>query len=58
MEKFVSFVIILGAVSWLASVLFMGGRWQWQMFSAAIIFVGIVAAHMWEEIFRKEDDED
>jgi len=58
MEKLVSLILIIGAVLWLVSVLFLEGRWQWQIFSATIIFIGIVAAHMWEELFSKEEDED
>lgn len=58
MERLVSLILIIGAVLWLISVFFRDGRWQWQMFSAAIIIIGIVAAHMWEEVFQKEEEED
>ena len=58
MEKLVSLILIIGAVLWLISVFFLDGRWQWQIFSAAIIITGIMAAHMWEEVFKKEEEKD
>ena len=58
MERLVGFILIIGSVLWLISIFFLEGRWQWQMFSAAIIIIGIVAAHMWEEVFRKEEEDD
>ena len=50
MEKLASFIIIIGTIMWLVSVLFLGGRWQWQMFAALILTIGIFIAHFWEEL--------
>ncbi len=50
MEKLASIIIVIGTVLWLVSVLFLGGRWQWQMFAALILTVGIFIAHFWEEL--------
>ena len=50
MEKLASVIIIIGTILWLVSVLFLGGRWQWQMFAALIITIGIFIAHFWEEL--------
>ena len=36
MERLAGFIIIVGTVLWLISVLFLGGRWQWQMFAALV----------------------
>lgn len=30
-------------------------RWQWQMFSALVLTIGIFTAHFWEEL-RDPDD--
>ncbi|MDE0298176.1 MAG: hypothetical protein OXN17_06055 [Candidatus Poribacteria bacterium] len=58
MERFISIILIVGALMWLASILLFGGRWQWQIFSAAIVIVGIIAAHIWEEVFQNKDEEE
>ena len=50
MEKLASIIIIIGTAIWFISVLFLGGRWQWQMFAALILTVGIFIAHFWEEL--------
>ena len=50
MEKLASFIIIFGTILWLVSVLFLGGSWQWQMFAALILTIGIFTAHFWEEL--------
>ena len=50
MERLASVIIILGTVLWFVSVLFLGGRWQWQMFAALILTIGIFIAHFWEEL--------
>ncbi len=50
MEKLASVIIIFGTVFWLVSVLFLGGRWQWQMLAALILTIGIFIAHFWEEL--------
>ena len=55
MEKMAVTLIVLGAVIWAFAVLFMEARWQPQMLGAAITIVGIIVAHVWEEIFREED---
>ena len=57
MEKLASFIIIIGTILWLASVLFLGGSWQWQMFAALILTIGIFMAHFWEE-FNEGKDKD
>lgn len=50
MEKLASIIIIFGTILWLVSVLFLGGSWQWQMFAALILSIGIFTAHFWEEL--------
>ena len=50
MEKLASVIIILGTVFWFISILFLGGRWQWQMLAALILTIGIFIAHFWEEL--------
>ncbi|MYF99564.1 hypothetical protein F4212_10625 [Candidatus Poribacteria bacterium] len=50
MEKLASIIIIFGTILWLVSVLFLGGSWQWQMFAALILTIGIFTAHFWEEL--------
>ena len=51
MEKLASVIIIIGTILWFVSVLFLGGRWQWQMFAALILTIGIwILAHFWEEL--------
>ncbi|MDE0314803.1 MAG: hypothetical protein OXM61_07875 [Candidatus Poribacteria bacterium] len=50
MEKLASIIIIIGTVFWFISILFLGGRWQWQMLSALILTIGIFIAHFWEEL--------
>ena len=57
MEKVASFIIILGTFLWLFSVLALEGRWQWQMFSALVLTVGIFAAHFWEELRSTEESD-
>jgi len=55
MEKLASVIIILGTVFWFISVLFLGGRWQWQMLAALILTIGIFIAHFWEELSEGKD---
>ena len=50
MEKLASVIIIIGTVFWFISILFLGGRWQWQMLAALILTIGIFIAHFWEEL--------
>ena len=50
MEKLSSLIIIIGTFLWLFSVLALEGRWQWQIFSAVVLTVGIFCAHFWEEL--------
>ncbi len=50
MERVAGFIIILGTLLWLFSVIFLEGRWQWQMFSALVLTIGIFCAHFWEEL--------
>lgn len=58
MEKVASLIIILGTFLWLFSVLVLEGRWQWQMFSALVLVVGIFCAHFWEELRNTDDTEE
>ena len=58
MEKVASLIIILGTFLWLFSVLALEGRWQWQMFSALVLTVGIFWAHFWEELRDPEESGD
>lgn len=55
MEKLASLIIIVGTVLWLVSIIFLDMRWQWQMFSALVLTIGIFTAHFWEEL-RDPDD--
>ncbi len=55
MEKLASVIIIIGTAFWFFSVLFLGGRWQWQMFAALILIIGIFIAHFWEELSEGKD---
>ncbi|MCG9129152.1 hypothetical protein JT359_16305 [Candidatus Poribacteria bacterium] len=54
MEKLASFIIFIGTGLWLVSVLFLGGRWQWQMLAALILTIGIFLAHFWEELSEEK----
>lgn len=56
MEKLASLIIFIGTGLWLVSVLFLGGRWQWQMFAALILTIGIFLAHFWEELSEEKKD--
>ncbi|MCE2402171.1 hypothetical protein J4G08_14960 [Candidatus Poribacteria bacterium] len=55
MEKLASVIIIIGTVLWFISVLFLGGRWQWQMLAALILTIGIFLAHFWEELSEEKN---
>ena len=57
MEKLASLIIIIGTFLWLFSVFALEGRWQWQMFSALVLIVGIFCAHFWEELRSTDDTE-
>jgi len=57
-EKVASLIIILGTFLWLFSVLALEGRWQWQIFSALVLIVGIFWAHFWEELRDTNDTEE
>ena len=54
MEKLAYALIFIGAIFWVFSIIFMGARWQPQMLAAAILTVGIILAHVWEELFREK----
>lgn len=56
MEKLASIIIVVGTILWLISVLFLGGRWQWQMFAALVLTVGIFIAHFWEELNEGKEE--
>ena len=58
MEKVASFIIIIGTLLWLFSVLALEGRWQWQMFSALVLTIGIFWAHFWEELRETDNTEE
>ena len=58
MERLIGIIIVVGSLIWLAGVLFFDGRWQWQVFAAAVIIVGIIAAHIWEEVYQRKDEEE
>ncbi|MCY3724139.1 MAG: hypothetical protein OXG97_18130 [Candidatus Poribacteria bacterium] len=55
MEKLASLIIIIGTFLWLFSIFALEGRWQWQIFSAIVLTVGIFCAHFWEELRDTED---
>ena len=54
MEKLAYVLILIGAIFWVFSIFGMGGRWQAQLLAAAILIVGIIIAHVWEELFREK----
>lgn len=54
MEKLAYILIFVGGVFWVSSIFFMGARWQPQMLAAVILTVGIIIAHVWEELFREQ----
>ena len=58
MEKVAGFIIILGTLLWLFSVIALEGRWQWQMFSALVLTIGIFCAHFWEELRSTDNPEE
>ena len=58
MERLISIIIVVGSLIWLAGILLFDGRWQWQVFAAAVIIVGIIAAHIWEEVYQHKDEEE
>ncbi len=58
MERLISILIIVGSAIWLVAAIFLEARWQWQIFAAAILIVGIIAAHIWEEVYQNKDDEE
>ena len=58
MEKLASLIIIIGTFLWLFSIFALEGRWQWQMFSALVLTVGIFAAHFWEELRDTDSPEE
>ena len=58
MEKLASLIIIIGTFLWLFSILVLEGRWQWQMFSALVLAVGIFCAHFWEELRDTDNTEE
>ncbi len=58
MEKAASLIIIIGTFLWLFSVLALEGRWQWQIFSALVLIVGIFLAHFWEELRDTDNTEE
>ena len=41
MERVAGIIIILGTLLWLFSIIFLEGRWQWQMFAALVLTIGI-----------------
>ena len=58
MEKVASAIIIIGSFLWLFSVIALDGRWQWQMFSALVLTIGIFLAHFWEELRDTDSTEE
>jgi hypothetical protein len=58
MEKLASLIIIIGTFLWLFSIFALEGRWQWQMFSALVLIIGIFCAHFWEELRDPDSTEE
>ena len=58
MEKLASLIIIIGTLLWLFSIFFLEARWQWQMFSAFVLIIGIFFAHFWEELRDTDSTEE
>ena len=54
MEKLAYVLIFVGAIFWVFSIFAMGARWQPQLLAAVILIVGIMIAHIWEELFREK----
>ena len=54
MEKLAYVLIFIGTIFWVFSIFFMGARWQPQLLAATILIVGIIIAHVWEELFREK----
>jgi hypothetical protein len=54
MEKLAYLLILIGATLWVFSIISMGARWQPQLLAALILIVGIMIAHVWEELFREK----
>ena len=54
MEKLAYVLIFVGAIFWVFSIFAMQGRWQAQLLAAVILIVGIIIAHVWEELFREK----
>jgi len=59
MEKLAYVLIFIGAIFWVFSIspiqgFGMQGRWQAQLLAALILIVGIIIAHVWEELFREK----
>lgn len=54
MEKLAYVLIFVGALLWVFSIFAMGGRWQVQLLAALILIVGIIIAHVWEELYREK----
>ena len=58
MEIIASAIIIFGTFLWLFSVIILDGRWQWQMFAALVLTIGIFLAHFWEELRDTDSTEE
>lgn len=54
MERLAYVLIFVGAIFWVFSIFAMQGRWQAQLLAALILIVGIIIAHVWEELFREK----
>ena len=56
MEKLAYVLIFIGAIFWVFSIFApqVQGRWQAQLLAALILIVGIIIAHVWEELFREK----
>ena len=55
MEKLAGILIFVGAIFWVTTILFLDGRWEYQLFAAVILAIGIFVAHLWEEVFRDKE---
>ncbi len=54
MEKLAYLLIFIGATFWIFSIFLMRAQWQPQLLAATILIVGIIIAHVWEELFREK----
>lgn len=48
-------LVFTGTVLWLYALFGMGARWQYQLLGISMMAIGVILAHLWEELFRKKE---